>query len=347
MAKESTKKPVDIDTLVKNINKKSGAEIAHLGLSTDVHYTRIPFTSPRMNYCTYGGIPEGRIIEYSGEEHGGKTTTALDNLAQFQQMDDRAALYLDAENTLDAEWAEKLGVDLSRVYIIQPEFESAEEQLDMVLDFILSGKIGFAVVDSVPALIPAKELEGDLSDATYAGNSMPITKFIKKAEMLCKKNRCTLIMINQLRDDLKSMFPTTKTPGGRALKHFCSVRMEFRRGNFINEKGEEIKRSSDSPAGNIVLMTMDKNKTCPPNRRGGFYTLNYAYGIDYLADLIEVALKYDVISQSGAWFTVQNPDTGEIMSEKIQGQSAVYTYLQDESNEVTLTFIEEYINSKI
>jgi len=343
MAKEQK---VDLATLVKNINKKSGAEIAHLGL-VSVSYTRIPYTSPRMNYCTYGGIPEGRIIEYYGEEHGGKTTTALDNLANFQQQDDRLALYLDAENTLDADWAEKLGVDLSKVYIIQPEFESAEELLDMVIDFITSKEIGFVVIDSVPALITAKELEGDMGDATYAGNSAVITKFVKKAEMLCKKNRCTMIMINQLRDDLKSMFNNTKTPGGRALKHFCSVRMEFRRGNYINEKGEEIKRSSESPAGNIVLMSMDKNKTCPPNRRGGYYTINYAYGIDYLADLIEVAIKYDLIQQSGSWFTIVNPDTGEVLSEKIQGQASVYTYLQDEANEERLSFIEQYIESKV
>lgn len=337
---------MDLDTIIKNINKKSGTNIAHFGLE-HTHYDRIPFTSPRMNYCTYGGLPVGRLIEYYGEEHGGKTTTALDNLANYQQIDDRKAVYLDAENTLDAEWAEKLGVDLDRVIIIQPEFESAEELLDMLLELIMSGQIGFVILDSIPALIPAQELDKDIGDSTYAGVSMAMTKFSKKAEMQCKKNHCTLIGINQLRDDLKSMYPTTKTPGGRAWKHFCSVRMEFRRGSFLNEKGDEIKKSSESPAGNIVLMSMDKNKTCPPNRRGGFYSIDYANGINYLRDLLDVAQKYGLIQQSGSWFTIIDPITGEVKCEKIQGLQNVGTFLKDEANEDVLVFIEDYIDSKI
>ena len=344
MAKESK---LDLDTIMKNINKKSGADIIHFGLSKET-YQRIPFTSPRMNYCTYGGLPKGRIIEFSGEEHGGKTTSALDNLANYQQIDERPAVYLDAENTLDPVWAEKLGVDLDKLIIIQPEFESAEELLQTMLDLISSGEVGYGVIDSVAALIPMKELEGDIEDAQYAGNAMAITKFIKKAELLCKKTDFTLIMINQVRDDLKSMYPgATRTPGGRALKHFCSVRMEFRRGAFLNEKGEEIKKSSESPAGNIVIMSMDKNKTCPPNRRGGFYSLDYANGINYLRDLVDVALKYDMIQQAGAWFTIVDPDTGECKTEKIQGMANVYEFLKDEAHEDVLTFIEDYIDAQI
>lgn len=344
MAKEAK---LDLDTIMKNINKKSGAEIIHFGLSREV-YQRIPFTSPRMNYCTYGGIPTGRLIEYSGEEHGGKTSTALDNIANYQQLDDRPVAYLDAENALDPVWAEKIGVDLDKVIIIQPEFESAEELLDIMLSLITNGEIGMGVIDSVPALIPAKELEGDIGDAQYAGNAMAMTKFVKKAELACKKNNVTLIFINQVRDDLKSLYPgATRTPGGRALKHFCSVRMEFRRGSFLNDKGEEIKKSSESPAGNIVLMSMEKNKTCPPNRRGGFYSLDYANGINYLRDLVDVALKYDMIQQSGAWFTIVDPDTGECKSEKIQGMPNVYNYLRDVEHEDVLTFIENYIDAQI
>lgn len=344
MAKETK---LDLDTIMKNINKKSGAEIIHFGLSKET-YQRIPYTSPRMNYCTYGGLPTGRLIEYSGEEHGGKTSTALDNLANYQQIDDRPAVYLDAENALDPTWAEKLGVDLDKVVIIQPEFESAEELLDIVLDLITNGTVGMGIIDSVPALIPAKELEGDIGDAQYAGNAMAITKFVKKAELACKKNNVTLILINQVRDDLKSLYPgATRTPGGRALKHFCSVRMEFRRGSFLNEQGEEIKKSSESPAGNVVIMSMDKNKTCPPNRRGGFYSLDYANGINYLRDLVDVALKYDMIQKSGAWFTIVDPDTGECKSEKIQGMANVYEFLKSEEHEEVLTFIENYIDAQI
>lgn len=123
--------------------------------------------------------------------------------------------------------------------------------------------------------------------------------------------------------------------------------MQFMRGSFIDEKGNEIKRSSESPAGNKVLMTMVKNKTCPGNRRGGYYTIDYANGIDYLADLLEVALKYNLILQSGAWFSVVDPDTGEIKADKIQGMSKLREFLADEDNEPVLEFIEQYIDSKV
>ena len=143
------------------------------------------------------------------------------------------------------------------------------------------------------------------------------------------------------------MYPTTKTPGGRAWKHFCTVRMEFRRGTFLNDKGDEIKKSAESPAGNVVLMSMDKNKTCAPNRRGGFYSIDYANGINYLRDLLDVAMKYGLIQQAGAWFTVIDPDTGEIKSEKVQGLQNLGEFLKDEANEDVLVFIEDYIDSKI
>lgn len=345
MAKKEDKP--DLGTLIKNINKTAGSNIAHFGLSSS-EYKRIPFTSPRMNYCTYGGIPVGRIVEFYGEEHGGKTTTALDILANYQQLDDREALYLDAENTLDSEWAIKLGVDLDRVIIIQPEFESAEELLEIVTNFMETNQIGLAVIDSIGALVSAQELEKTVADKTYAGISLPLTRFGKEAIQLAKKNMCTVIAINQLRDDLSAMYSgATRTPGGRAFKHFCSVRMEFRRGSFLNEKGDELKKSAESPAGNIVLMSMTKNKTCPPNRRGGFYSIDYANGINYLRDLLDVAIKYDLVQKSGAWFTIINPDTGEVKSEKIQGMSRVYDYLSDENNEDILTFIEDYIDSRV
>ena len=310
---------------------------------------RIPFTSPRMNYCTYGGIPTGRLVEFSGEEHGGKTTTALDLVANFQRMfPDKKVAYFDSENTLDVVWAGKLGVDVDNLILLQPEEESAEEILQYMLDLMATGQVGLEVLDSIAAMMSAQELDKDVADKTYAGISMPLTRFAKEAVMLCKKMNSTVIGINQLRDDLGAMYAgATKTPGGRAWKHFCSVRMEFTRGSFIDDKGNEIKRSSESPAGNKVLMRMLKNKTCPGNRRGGYYTINYASGIDYLMDLVEVAIKYDLIQKSGAWFTIVNPDTGEVLSEKVQGMPKVYEYLRDQSNEDVLTFIEDYTEEKM
>lgn len=350
MAKD---KQLSLDDVIKKINKDSGADIIGYGIPKK-DYTRIPFTSPRMNYCTYGGIPTGRIIEFYGEEHGGKTTSALDVVGNYQRMqldlpenERKKVAYLDSEITLDVVWAAKLGVDVDDLILLQPEEQSAEELLQYALDLMSTGKVGLVIIDSIAAMVSAQAMDKDVADKTYAGISMALTTFGNKAIMLCKRFGATVIGINQLRDDLKSMYGATKTPGGRGWKHLCSVRLQFTRGAFLNEKGEEIKRSSDSPAGNKVLMSMEKNKTCPSNRRGGYYTINYANGIDYLADLIEVAIKYDLIQQHGAWYSIVDPDTGDIKADKIQGMTNVKEYLMDEDNEPVLAFIENYIDSKL
>lgn len=344
MAKEK----LSLEQVMSNINKKAGANIAHVGLEKQSNYKRIPFTSPRMNYCTYGGLPTGRLIEFYGEEHGGKTTSALDALANYQQIDDRKALYIDVEVSLDVEWAEKLGVDLSKVIIIQPEQEGAEDLFQMAIDFMDTGDIGLVIIDSIGAMVSNAELDKDIADKTYGGVSMGLTRFAKEATQLCNKRDCTVIGINQERDDMNAMWAgASRTVGGRNWKYMCSVRLCFKRGSFLNDKGEEIKQSSESPAGTTILMTMIKNKTCPPNRRGGFYSIDFALGINYLRDLVDVATKYDMIQKSGAWFTIVDPDTGEVKSEKLQGITKVYDFLKDEENEAILTFIEEYIDRQI
>lgn len=349
MAKD---KKLSLDEVIKKINKDAGADIVGYGIPKR-DYTRIPFTSPRMNYCTYGGIPTGRIIEFFGEEGGGKTTSALDIVGNYQRMQaneehPKKVVYFDNENTLDVEWAAKLGVDVDSLILIQPEEQNAEELLEDVLDMMRTGEVGLAVIDSIAVLVSAQAMDKTVADKTYAGISMALTTFGNKANMLCKQHDCTVIGINQLRDDLAAMYGNaTKTPGGRGWKHLCSVRLQFTKGAFIDEKGNEIKRSSESPAGNKVLMSMVKNKTCPSNRRGGYYTIDYANGIDYLADLLEVAIKYDLIQQHGAWFSVVDPDTGDIKADKIQGMANVREFFMDEENEDVLTFVENYIDSKI
>lgn len=331
-----------MDELIKEMNKKAKEEIVTVGLS-DYSYKRIPFTSPRMNYCTFGGIPVGKLIEFFGEEHGGKTTTALDIIANYQKMDDnRRVLYVDAENTLDVEWSRKLGVIVEDLIILQPKSQSAEEIFQFVCDSVDTGEIGLWVVDSLGALMSAQELDKDMDEKTYAGISQALTRFGKKVEMLNARHHCTGIGINQERSNLNSPYGGTTTPGGKAWKHFCSVRMRFRRGKFIDEKGNELTRSAETPAGNIVEMSMEKNKTCPPTRRTGCYTLNYEEGIDYLHDLVDVAIKYNIIDKRGGWFSIINVETGDILAEKIQGQSNLYAYL-DENPDVMAT-VEKLID---
>ena len=322
-----------LDEIMKQTNKKFKEEIVTQGLG-EFSYRRIPFTSPRMNYCTFGGIPVGKITEFYGEEHGGKTTTALDIVANYQKSNDnRDVLYIDAENTLDVEWAKKIGVDVDKIYILQPKSQSAEEIFQIICDSVDTGELGLWVLDSIGALMSAQELEKTLEDKTYGGIAKALTLFGKKVEMLMQRHKCTGIGINQIREDLNSSWGGISTPGGKAWKHFCAVRMQFSRGKFIDEKGNELTRSAESPVGNIVMMSMTKNKTCPPTRRTGFYTINYEYGIDYLRDLIEVAIKYDIIRKSGAWFDIVDIETGEILEGKIHGQAAVNEFL-DQNDDV-------------
>lgn len=335
-----------LDALIKDVNKEFKEEVFTVGLS-DFEYARIPFTSPRMNYMTYGGLPIGKLIEFSGEEYGGKTTTALDVIANYQQVfPDRDILFVDAENTLDIEWATKLGVDISKLYILQPKSQSAEDVFKVCEDAVASGEVGLGVLDSLGVLLSAAEMDEkkDYEDKTYGGISAPLTRFSKKMEMLCAKNKCTFIGINQLRDDLKSTWGGTKTPGGRGWRHLCAVRMEFRRGSFIDERGATMSRGSENPAGNLVMVNSLKNKTAPPTRHIGYYTINYMEGIDYLSDLIDVAIQYEVIDKSGAWFTVID-ENGEIISDKIQGQAKLKSMLDEDAD--LLAKVENLVDKRM
>ena len=337
-----------LDDLIKKMNTKAKEEVVAYGLP-EYQKDRIPFTSPRMNYCTFGGLPVGKIIEFYGEEHGGKTTTALDIVANFQQIDERKVLYVDAENRLDIRWAQKLGVDLSsdRFICFRPTGQSAEEILQFIVDAVDSGEIGLWVLDSLAALSSQQELDKDMTEKTYAGISGAMTVFVRKVETKMHSTRCTGIGINQIREDIGAMYAgAIKTPGGKGWKHLCSVRMQFSKGKYIDERGNELNSKAESPAGNYVLMNMVKNSSCPPTRRTGFYTINYEYGIDYLKDLIEVAVKFGFVVQSGSWFNIVNPETGEVVA-KMQGQAGVYSYLENEENEDVLSMIENAINAKI
>lgn len=336
-----------LDDVIRDLNKKSKEEIVTVGLPT-YEFKRIPFTSPRMNYCTFGGIPVGKITEFFGEEHGGKTTTALDIIANYQQSEDeRKVLYIDAENTLDVEWARKLGVDVDNMIVFKPTSQSAEEIFQFILDAIDTGEIGLWVLDSIGVLASAQELDKTMEEKTYAGISGPLTVFGRKVEMLMHRHQCTGIGINQIRDDLGAMWAgAVKTPGGKGWKHYCSCRMQFSKGKYIDEDGNDLNSKAESPAGNYVLMSLVKAKFCPPTRRTGFYTLNYEYGVDYLKDLVEVAIKYGVISKSGAWFSIIDMETGELLS-KLQGMSNVYKYLENPDNESVLTMVENYVEEQM
>ena len=333
--------------LFKEFNKKYKAELFSVG--TVIHNSaRIPFSSPGANRPLYGGIPRGRVIEFSGEEGSGKTTTALDIVANAQKLfqqewEDKIkryeesdkltkeqktellelrengplrVLWIDCENTFDDEWSTKLGVDVEKLYYMSPESQSAEEIFEMTNQVINTGEIGLCVIDSLGMMVSQQEMDKDIEDATYGGISRALTKFSKKVELTCAKTNCALIGINQVRDNLNAGYggPTTVTPGGKCWKHVCSVRLEFRAGTPFDEKFEDVKKSFENPYGHRVMISVKKTKICKPDRKLGSYTLVYETGINALQDIVDIAInKYDIIHKAGAWFTFVNPQTGELI----------------------------------
>ena len=337
-----------LESILSSINKDWGGDVIRRGVS-EYDYKRIPFTSPRLNYISFGGLPQGKLIEFYGEEHGGKTTTALDVIANYQHMDDaKAVLYVDAENTLDTVWATKLGVEVDDMLIMNPTTQGAETIFEQILRLIGTGEIGFVVIDSLGVMMSNQAYEKSVEDKTYGGIAMALTNFSKKAEALCHKHSCTLIGINQMRADMNSMYGGLTTTGGKAWKHNVSARFEFRRGKFFDDKYKDLNRGAENPMGNYVEVSMTKNKTCPPTRRTGFYTLRYDIGIDYLYDLTEVCVKYGVIEKAerGGWFTLKHVETGEQIA-KLQGQYAVSEFFSDDENIGILKMYEDYLDKKI
>ena len=248
----------DLSALCKEFNKKSKSDIVQVGLKK-YNLDVIPLSSPRVNYCLYGGIPLGRLIEFYGAEGSGKTTTAIDACANAQKLfeaqnpdNPRQILYIDAENTLDAKWAEKLGLDVSNIVIMKPETQTAEEIFQFVLDAVDTGEVGLVVIDSLGVMLSEQAYDKDLSERTYGGISMALTAFSKKAEMLCHKYNSTIIGINQIRDNLSSPYGGTTTTGGKAWKHNCMG------GNtkFVTDKG--LRRFRDCADGEKVTV-VDKN----------------------------------------------------------------------------------------
>lgn len=333
-----------LDVLAKEIGKKFGENTIGYGVQKE-EYDKIQFTSPRLNYMTFGGLAVGRIYEFAGPEGSGKTTTALDIIKNAQHkfheqylkeqeagnkdFEEKKIFFLDEEGTFDVVWARKFGVDVEKVMIWQPQGESAEKVLDVLRNVIETGEVGLAVLDSVATLVSEQVYEESLEKKSYGGIAATLTRFVNLIKGPLLKYECTLIMINQVREDLNSMFGGTITPGGKAFKHACSARFEFRKGKFIDSNGKELTNNAENPAGNIVHVVVRKTKIFEPTRRVGYYTINYLTGPDFMSDYIDVGLQVGVINQRGAFYDVIDPSTGEVMNEgKIQGKPKLKEQLE-------------------
>lgn len=342
----------NLTSVLKTINKKYGNSVVRVGAEALTVDGVLSLGSPMADYPLYGGIPEGRIVEFSGAEGSGKTSTSFLVAASFQREElkrnpdnPRTIIFLDNEGTLDPTWARNFGYDLSedaavKTIVIRPEGQNAEEIFDIALDLLKTGEVGLLIFDSIATLVPAQIADESMEKYQMGGIAKSLTRFANTALGLLRKYKATLIGINQVRENMTAYGNPITTPGGRAWRHACSSRLMFKRGDFIDEDGNKLSTSAESPAGHIVNIAVLKTKTSKWDRKGGSYTLSYTKGIDILADTIEAALHLGFIDNSvQGSYKIIDLDTGEIALDdegkeiKIRGKNNIKTYFNEHPKE--------------
>lgn len=307
---EGRKKALNL--AVDQIEKQFGkGAIMHLEGDNKIDIETIPTGSISLDLALGGGIPKGRIIEIYGPESSGKTTLTLHAVAEVQKSGGVAA-FVDAEHALDPAYAKRLGVDIEKLLVSQPD--SGEQALEIVETLVRSNAVDMVVIDSVAALVPQAEIEGDMGDSHMGLQARLMSQALRKLTSIISRSKCTVIFINQLRMKIGVMFgnPETTT-GGNALKFYASVRMDIRRISQI-KTGEEI-------IGNRVRVKVVKNKIAPPFRQAEF-DIMYNQGISSEGDVLDLATELGIVEKSGAWFAYGGENVA-------QGREAAKTYLKD------------------
>lgn len=300
-----------ISQIEKNFGKGS---IMKMGETTKLDIEVIPTGSIGLDAAlVVGGFPRGRIIEIYGPESGGKTTVSLQAVAEAQRRGGVAA-FIDAEHAMDPAYAKKLGVDTQNLLISQPDY--GEQALEICETLVRSGAIDIIVIDSVAALVPKSEIEGDMGDSQMGLQARLMSQALRKLTAVVSKSKTVLIFINQLREKIGVMFGNPETtPGGRALKFYSSVRLDVRAQEKIKE-GEKI-------IGTRVKVKVVKNKVAPPFRATSF-VLIHGEGISKEAELLDMGVEYDLVEKSGSWYAYEGEKLG-------QGYEASLSYLKEHS----------------
>jgi len=339
--------------LMESVNKASGR--------------KIPFSSPSLNWVTYGGIPRNAITEFYGVPGGGKSTTAIDICkgaldlfnseyeAEVQELEEKVnegkkeyktelsdlrdrgpkkILYIDLEHSFSRKWAATLGITNKAIEIMQPPDIPAEQILQSVQELIESGEVGLIVLDSIPSLVTASELDKKFGERTVASLAGLMTIFCRKITPLLTRYDCTMIYINQLRVSMDNPY-ADQTPGGEAIKFYASLRLSFKLGNPVDFLGGELPMKAENPAGYLINVKVVKQKSAPFDRKLGTYYLMAQSGLRVDYEYANLAIKqYELIRKGGAWFTFCDPDTKEPLEVdgsivKVNGLAKVYDYLQN------------------
>ena len=312
MANEDKKRALDaaIAKLEKDFGKGT---VMRLGdPAAQVAVETVPTGSLSLDLALgLGGVPKGRIVEIYGPESSGKTTVALHMIAEVQKRGGIAG-FIDAEHALDPVYAKNIGVDIDELYISQPD--SGDQALEITETMVRSGAMDIIVVDSVAALVPKQEIEGDMGDSHVGLQARLMSQALRKLTPVISKSNCVVIFINQLREKVGVMFgnPETTT-GGRALKFYSSVRMDVRRIETLKQSGEMV--------GNRTRVKIVKNKIAPPFKEAEF-DIMFGKGISKEGDILDLAVKCDLVSKSGAWFAYNGDKIG-------QGRENAKTYLSE------------------
>ena len=316
-----------LDTAISQIKKAKGAgSIMRLGDNVNMNVQAIPTGSLTLDLALgIGGVPRGRIVEIYGPESSGKTTVALHIIAETQKMGGEAA-FIDAEHALDPMYAKALGVNINDLLVSQPD--CGEDALEITDALVRSGAIDVVVVDSVAALVPQQEIDGDMGASHVGLQARLMSQALRKLAGAIAKTNCVVVFINQLREKVGVMYGNPEvTTGGKALKFYASVRMDVR-------KTENLK-NGDEAYGNHVKVKIVKNKVAPPFRVAEFDIL-YGKGISKSSEIIEIATALEVIQKSGSWFSYNGERIG-------QGKENARKYIED--NPTLMREIEDKIKS--